>query len=190
MHRSVQPTTAAPEGTGRSLSWAEPDHGPLDGESVTVLELPDENATCAAAARVAPLLRRGDVLALWGGLGVGKTVFARALVRAWTGADIEVPSPTFTLVQIYEGRGPDAADVFHFDLYRIDAPEDALELGIDDAFAGGIALIEWPDRLRAFLPAVRLDLVLADVPGLPSRRRLTFTGHGDWPRRLAEAGLA
>lgn len=157
---------------------------------MTVLELSDEDATCAAAARLAPLLRRGDVLALWGGLGVGKTVFARALVRARVGAEVEVPSPTFTLVQVYEGCGPGAPDLFHFDLYRIDAPEDALELGIDEAFAGGIALIEWPDRLGPFLPATRLDLVFADVPGLPSSRRLTVTGHNHWPRRLAEVGLA
>ena len=83
-----------------------------------------------------------------------------------------MPSPTFTLVQIYEGLGPDAADLFHFDLYRIDAPEDALELGIEDAFAGGIAVIEWPDRLGPFLPARRLDLVFADVPGRANARQL------------------
>lgn len=162
---------------------------------MTVLDLPDEDATCAVAARLAGLLRAGDVIALWGGLGVGKTVFARALVRARAGAAIEVPSPTFTLVQIYErgdaeGGDGEAADVFHFDLYRIEAPEEALELGIDDAFAGGIALIEWPDRLGPFLPARRLDLVFSDVVDRPGARRLELAGHGDWPRRLAEAGLA
>ncbi len=157
---------------------------------MTGLDLADEAATCAIAVRLAGLLRSGDVLALWGGLGVGKTVFARALIQARAGAEIEVPSPTFTLVQIYEGAAAQAADIFHFDLYRIETPEDALELGIEDAFAGGIALIEWPDRLGPFLPAVRLDLIFSDVPEQPAARRLDLAGHGDWPHRLAEAGLA
>lgn len=177
-------------GSCQSLPWAGPGTGAPDGDSVTVLELPDEAATCAIAARLACVVRAGDVLALWGGLGVGKTVFARALVRARAGAEIEVPSPTFTLVQIYEGATAEAAELFHFDLYRIDAPEDALELGIEDAFAGGIALIEWPDRLGSFLPTQRLDLVFSDVRGQPSARRLELSGHGDWPGRLAEARLA
>lgn len=156
---------------------------------MTVLDLPDEQATRAVARRLAELVRAGDVLALWGGLGVGKTVFARGLVQARAGAEIEVPSPTFTLVQIYEGLGPSAADLFHFDLYRIDAPEDALELGIEDAFAG-IALIEWPDRLGPFLPAKRLDLVFADVPGRPGARQVRLAGDASWRKRLVEAGLA
>lgn len=157
---------------------------------MTVLDLPDEAATCAVAAGLARLVRAGDVLALWGGLGAGKTVFARALLRARAGADIEVPSPTFTLVQIYEGLGADAADVFHFDLYRIAAPEDALEIGIEDAFAGGIAMIEWPGRLGPLLPTDRLDLAFSDVPGRPAARRLELGGRGNWPGRLAEVGLA
>lgn len=190
MHRSVQPTTGTALRVCRSSPWPGPDAGASYGESLTVLELPDEAATCATAARLAGVVRSGDVLALRGGLGVGKTVFARAMIQARAGAEIEVPSPTFTLVQIYEGLGSDAADIFHFDLYRIDAPEDALELGIDDAFAGGIALIEWPDRLGPFLPTRRLDLALADVPGQPAARRLSLTGDGEWRERLAEAGLA
>lgn len=190
MHRPVQPTTAAALGTSRSLTRAEPAAGALAGESVTVLELPNEEATRALASRLAALLRKGDVLALWGGLGVGKTVFARAMVRSRAGAAIEVPSPTFTLVQIYEGLGPRACDLFHFDLYRIDAPEDALELGIEDAFAGGVALIEWPDRLGPFLPARRLDLIFSDLPGRANARRLRLSGDADWSRRLAGAAIA
>lgn len=174
----------------RAFSGGEPDAGAPIGDSVTVLDLPDEGATRGAAQRLADVVRGGDVLALWGGLGVGKTVLARALVQACAGAEVEVPSPTFTLVQIYEGIGPGACDLFHFDLYRIDAPEDALELGIEDAFAGGIALIEWPDRLGPFLPARRLDLTLADVPGHPNARRLSLGANHDWRKRLAEAGLA
>jgi tRNA threonylcarbamoyladenosine biosynthesis protein TsaE len=190
MHRSVQPTTGAGLSASRPSSRAQPDAGAPGGESLTILDLPDEQATRAVASRLAEVVRGGDVLALWGGLGVGKTVFARALVQARAGTEIEVPSPTFTLVQIYEGLGPDAADLFHFDLYRIDAPEDALELGIEEAFAGGIALIEWPDRLGPFLPAGRLDLVFADVPGRVDARQMRLAGDASWRQRLVEAGLA
>ncbi|MBL8661079.1 MAG: tRNA (adenosine(37)-N6)-threonylcarbamoyltransferase complex ATPase subunit type 1 TsaE [Rhodospirillales bacterium] len=160
------------------------------GSAKPTLPLADENATNALAARVAMIARPGDVLALWGGLGVGKTFFARAFIRARVGAPVEVPSPTFTLVQTYEGAKPVAADIFHFDLFRIDAAEEALELGIEDAFASAISLIEWPDRLGPFLPSQRLDVVLADVPAAAMARQLTLTGHGDWQQRLREAGFA
>lgn len=157
------------------------------------LVLTDEDATAALAARLAGLARRGDVLALWGGLGVGKTVFARAFIRAHIGAPVEVPSPTFTLVQIYESGQPAAVDIYHFDLFRLDAAEDVLELGIEDAFASGITLIEWPDRLGRFLPEDRLDLTFTDVPAAPTQRHLTIAcagaGAGNWRDRLAEAGI-
>lgn len=119
-------------------------------------------ATAALAQRLAGALAPGDVVALEGDLGAGKTTFARALIAAFAAeagqAPPEVPSPTFTLVQIYEF--PRAA-LWHFDLYRIERPQDALELGIEEALAGGIALIEWPERLGGLLPerriAVRID---------------------------------
>src|SRR5579871_3208575 len=112
--------------------------------------LPDPTATARLAAGVAPLARIGDVVALHGALGSGKTSFARAFVAARAGRVIEVPSPTFTLVQTYDlPNGP----VWHFDLYRLERPDDAIELGIDEAFADAISLIEWPERLGALLPA-------------------------------------
>lgn len=156
--------------------------------------LVDEDATTALAARLAPLIRQGDILALWGGLGVGKTVFARAFICARAGAAIEVPSPTFTLVQVYETSEADhpyreRGAIFHFDLFRLEAAEDALELGLEDALVDGISLIEWPDRLGPFLPAHRLDVTLAEVPGMPAARKLTLTGQGDWQQRLAEVAL-
>src|SRR6202162_3228197 len=114
-----------------------------------VIDLPDEDATAAFAARVAALARPGDVIALKGELGAGKTSFARAFIRA-RGGDEEVPSPTFTLAQVYELA--DAA-VWHFDCYRLRDPEEAWELGIEDAFRDGISLIEWPERLRPLLAA-------------------------------------
>ncbi len=139
--------------------------------------LPDEAATAALARRIAALARPGDVVALTGDLGSGKTFFARAFI----GED-EVPSPTFTLVQIYDrpmGR------VWHFDLYRVARASEAIELGIEDAFAEGISLIEWPDRLGALLPLERLDVVL-DFADAPQARVATLRGRGRWAKLLDE----
>jgi tRNA threonylcarbamoyladenosine biosynthesis protein TsaE len=122
-----------------------------------VVELADERATLALGARLAGEAGRGDVFALHGGLGAGKTTLARGFIRALTTPDEEVPSPTFTLVQTYEsGKGP----LFHFDLYRLEDPEEAWELGIEDAFSGAISLIEWPERLGPLLPTRRRDVRL------------------------------
>ncbi|HWB49166.1 MAG TPA: tRNA (adenosine(37)-N6)-threonylcarbamoyltransferase complex ATPase subunit type 1 TsaE [Stellaceae bacterium] len=144
------------------------------------IELPDETATAALAARLAGIARPGDVIALQGELGVGKTAFARAFIRA-CGGDEAVPSPTFTLVQRYDL--PDAA-VWHFDLYRLRAAEEAWELGIEDAFHDGISLIEWPERLGVLLPRRRL-LVALDFAGKRQVRRAVLSGDDSWQARLA-----
>ncbi len=148
-----------------------------------------EDQTARLAERLAPLLRTGDVVALWGGLGAGKTVLARALIRARCASADEVPSPTFTLVQTYPPRPPCQGEIWHFDLYRLNDPEEAWELGIEDAFAGGISLIEWPDRLGPLLPPGRLDVRLARGDE-PDTRLVRLEGDGNWCRRLKEAGLA
>lgn len=150
------------------------------------VELRHESATAALAARLARVACPGDVFALFGDLGTGKTVFARAFIRARGDGMDEVPSPTFTLVQAYELKG---GTVYHFDLFRLSVPEEALELGIEDAFAEGISLIEWPDRLGVLLPRRRLDLTLSHGDD-PDLRLATLAGTGDWPRRLEEATLA
>ncbi len=126
------------------------------------------------------MLRPGDVVALEGELGAGKTAFARALIRALAGAAEEVPSPTFTLVQTYAAAD---FDIWHFDLYRLEKPEDAFELGIEDAMAEGVTLIEWPDRLGRYLPRDRITLRLAYGEG-EAGRIATIEGD-DWPERLA-----
>lgn len=139
-----------------------------------IVDLPDENATVALAARVAGVAARGDVIALSGPLGAGKTVFARAFIRARGGSG-EVPSPTFTLVQTYELA--DGA-IWHFDCYRLRRADEAWELGIEDAFRDGISLIEWPDRIESLLPADRLWVELS--PGASSgARRAALSGWGD-----------
>ncbi len=149
------------------------------------VELADEAATAALARSLARLARGRDVVALSGELGTGKTVFARAFIEALSEAPEEVPSPTFTLVQTYEAA---PAPVHHFDLFRLAGPEETLELGVEEAFAEGISLIEWPDRLGPYLPAERLEVGLA-FAGDEGARHATLRGHGDWERRLREAGL-
>ena len=122
------------------------------------------------------------MIALRGPLGSGKTSFARAFIRALGRGDEEVPSPTFTLVEIY--ANPPHPAIWHFDLYRLEATEEVYELGIEDAWAEGISLIEWPERIEALLPRERLDLALA--PGdAPAVRVATLGASPIWRERLA-----
>lgn len=146
------------------------------------IALPDLAATAGLAKALAARAVARDVIALWGGLGAGKTTFARAFIQARPGGEqvAEVPSPTFNLVQVYEL--PDAP-VWHFDLYRLTDAEDAWELGIEEAFATAIALIEWPDRLGSLLPTERLDLAL-EAGSEPNARKARLRGHGGWAKRL------
>ena len=132
------------------------------------------------------------MIALKGELGAGKTTFARAFIRARGGGEA-VPSPTFTLVQIYEiGDVP----IWHFDAYRLRDPDEAWELGIEDAFRDGISLIEWPERLGPLLPARRLaDNAVrrrlrpnARLCGSRPRRRLGRPARGPSERSAEEMG--
>lgn len=146
------------------------------------IELPDEDATAALAAALAARAVRTDVIGLSGALGSGKTCFARAFILARLGPR-EVPSPTFTLVEAYESdRGP---TIWHFDLYRLEKPEEAYELGIEEAFADGIALIEWPERLGSLLPREHLGIVLEADPCATTRRALLHPSPA-WRTRVAE----
>jgi tRNA threonylcarbamoyladenosine biosynthesis protein TsaE len=157
--------------------------------SVYSTDLADEAATASLAAAIARAARPGDVIALSGDLGAGKTSFARAFIRALGRGDEDVPSPTFTLVQTYELP---TATVWHFDLYRLERPDDVLELGFEDAAAeGSIVLVEWPDRAGGLLPRDRLDLSLttaaAAAGGDPAAtlRRATLAAHSPaWQERL------
>lgn len=133
------------------------------------LSLADEAATAGLGARIGAAARRGDVVALVGDLGAGKTTLARGLIRRLAGAETDVPSPTFTLVQTYATAG---LPVWHFDLYRLAGASEARELGLEEA-VDGLALIEWPERLGADLPLARLEV------------RLSFAGHGRIAGRIA-----
>jgi tRNA threonylcarbamoyladenosine biosynthesis protein TsaE len=145
-----------------------------------VVDLPNEAATAAFAARISALAARGDIIALKGDLGAGKTTFARGFIRA-RGCEEEVPSPTFTLVQVYELT---AAEIWHFDLYRLKSPEEAWELDIEEAFAEGISLIEWPERLGPLLPRRRLEIEFL-FGDQPEARRVVLDAGEDWQKRLA-----
>jgi tRNA threonylcarbamoyladenosine biosynthesis protein TsaE len=121
--------------------------------------LPDEAATERLGASLAKRLRPRDVVALQGGLGVGKTTLARAILRAASGDPaLIVPSPTFTLVEIYDTP---VGVFWHFDLYRLETPEQVFELGWEEARADGMALVEWAERLGTLLPRERLTVTLA-----------------------------
>ncbi len=143
------------------------------------VDLADESATARLAATLSALARPGDAIALSGPLGAGKSAFARAFLRA-RGVAGDVPSPTFTLVQTYDTL---AGAVWHVDLYRLGSPDEAIELGLEDAFTDAVCLIEWPDRLGPLLPAGRLDLRLEPAAD-PQARVATLSGHGDWRWRL------
>lgn len=143
------------------------------------LDLPDQSATEALAARLAARARPGDCILLEGPLGAGKSTFARAFLRAAAGdAALEVPSPSFTLVQSYETA---LGEIYHYDLWRLEGPDALAELDWDDAL-NAIVLVEWPDRLGALRPADALTITL--TPGEGDARRATLSG---WDDRIAGA---
>lgn len=145
------------------------------------MNLPDEAATAALGAAIAERLRPGEAVCLRGPLGAGKSTLARALIRALTTPDEDVPSPTFTLAQFYEGKGLRLA---HFDLYRLSNPDEAYEIGLDEALEDGAVVIEWPERLEGRLPPDRLDVEIAmDRAGDGAGRRARLTPHGAWEGR-------
>ncbi len=142
-------------------------------QSPRIIDLASEADTQKFGAWLARRARLGDVITLYGDLGAGKSTLARSFIRTLTQAEEEVPSPTFTLVQTYDTQ---AGPVWHFDLYRLDHPEDAYELGLEDAILD-ICLIEWPQRLGTLLPKKRLDVMMEISPN-PQGRQVTLIPTG------------
>lgn len=147
------------------------------------IALPDAEATTRLGQAVARLLQSGDSVLLYGPLGMGKSTLARGLIRALTTPDEDVPSPTFTLVQFYEGEPA----VAHFDLYRLTRPDEAFEIGLDEALDDGCAVIEWPERLGEdpgrFLGPDRLTIEISEQG---DGRLATVSGVGAWETRMKE----
>jgi tRNA threonylcarbamoyladenosine biosynthesis protein TsaE len=142
--------------------------------------LSEEADTALLAQQIAPTLTAGNTLLLEGELGAGKSAFARALIRARLGRMEDVPSPTFTLVQTYEATD---GDIWHCDLYRLTHPDEALELGLVEAFETAICLIEWPDRLGAEAPQDALRLAFSAGQ---DAHDVTVSGSSSWAERLRD----
>lgn len=148
----------------------------------------DENALRQFAADFAKALKPGDCVALNGDLGAGKTTFARAVIRAAAddfSESLEVPSPTFTLVQLYETPVP----IAHMDLYRINDPLELDDLGLDAALQTGAALIEWPDRAESALPDNLIHITLSEPDADPDSRLLEIEAPADFTARLLRSQL-
>ncbi len=149
---------------------------PSGGLSFAVT-LPNEQATRRLAIDIATILEAGDLITLSGDLGAGKTAFARALIRAVAGDDaIEVPSPSFTLMQVYElPRFP----IVHADLFRLSGSSELAELGFEDLPENAVTLLEWPDRAANYLPTDRIDISLMLAPHLGEEvRNARITAYG------------
>ncbi|WP_294227805.1 tRNA (adenosine(37)-N6)-threonylcarbamoyltransferase complex ATPase subunit type 1 TsaE [uncultured Shimia sp.] len=137
--------------------------------------------TQALAVQIGATLTIGDVLLLEGPIGAGKTHFARSLIQALLPVQEDVPSPTFTLVQVYDGP---ESEIWHADLYRLSAPDEVVELGLTDAFEEAICLVEWPDRLAELAPENALHLQF-EVSELAEQRRLTLSwASSSWSKKL------
>jgi N-acetylmuramate 1-kinase len=149
------------------------------------IELPDVNATEHLAMDLAASIGPGDMVTLSGDLGAGKTTLARSILRYLAGdAKLEVPSPTFTMMQVYQLP---QLTVVHADLYRVTTVAELSELGWDEAGDNAAVLVEWPDRAGPLLQKDRLDVALNLAPGLgPTHRVVRLTGHGNWVARLAQ----
>ena len=129
-----------------------------------------EAETQAIAAAAAASAAKGDIFLLEGPLGAGKSVFARAFIRRLCGADTEVPSPTFTLLQTYDSsKGP----IWHFDLYRLNDPEEIYDIGWEDALSNGILLVEWPSKLGTLKPARARTISIETLAG--ESRKITIS---------------
>ena len=141
----------------------------------------NERETAALAAQIADAVmaqisdERAIVIGLSGDLGMGKSVFARAFIRHVLADDqLNVPSPTFTLVQYYDAPfGP----LYHYDLYRLDDPQDVYELGWEESLSGGVSLVEWPERLMGMKPPGMVDISIAQIHNDEER---IFTLKGDF----------
>lgn len=130
--------------------------------------------TIEVAQQCAHKAQAGDIYALYGPLGAGKSIFARAFIQKLCGEDTDVPSPTFTLVQTYE-RHNSQTPIWHFDLYRLEQAEEVYEIGWEDDLDTRITLVEWPERLDALLPSDHIEIKFEEIIG--ESRRISYIDH-------------
>lgn len=152
------------------------------------LRLNSQDQTDRFASALAPLLRAGDTILLSGGLGAGKTHFARRIIQTRLAAANlfeDVPSPTFTLVQTYDDG---TVEIWHSDLYRLGSSDEVIELGLEEAFTNAISLVEWPDRLDDLTPgnALHLSFAMTETPG---ERQVDAASSSDRWQALLNAAL-
>jgi len=147
------------------------------------IDLPSPETTARFAADLATRLRAGDVLLLSGPVGAGKTHFARHLITRLLITPEDIPSPTFTLVQTYQGA---SGEIWHADLYRLNDSAEIVELGLSDAFETSICLVEWPDRLGDMAPKDALTLTFTPEKDENRRRLVALWQQGDWEHRIGD----
>ncbi len=128
-----------------------------------------QEQTCKFAAELAKGAQQGDVILLYGDLGMGKTVFCRSFIKELCGDNVEVPSPTFTIVQLYDYDG---GCIWHFDLYRLSDPSEVYELGWEEALSEGIILVEWSERLGDMIPKGAIKVSLSVHNNDPNSREI------------------
>lgn len=152
--------------------------------AIVKLDLQDLAATERLGQFLSQDLAAGDVIALYGPLGAGKSALARALISRLCPYETDIPSPTFTLVQTYDM--PDGTPLWHLDLYRIESPDDAIELGIEDALLDAVCLIEWPERLDSLLPdsclSIHINLVADSLDS--QMRQVEISAPARWDARI------
>ena len=128
--------------------------------------------TIAFAQKCAQQAKPNDIFTLQGPMGAGKSEFARGFIQYLMNEEVEVPSPTFTLVQLYDTP---KGTIWHFDLYRVENAEEIYEIGWEEALSGGIILIEWPERLGNLLPKIRKEIII--TPNEDESRKIVFHHH-------------
>ncbi|MEY2991343.1 MAG: hypothetical protein RI946_737 [Pseudomonadota bacterium] len=147
---------------------------------IATLSFSSPDDTAGFAVRMGSILRPSDMILLHGGIGAGKSFFARALIQSVQDVPEDVPSPTFTLVQTYDTQ---LGEIWHADLYRLSGSDEVIELGLLDAFETAISLIEWPDRLADLSPQTALHLKFTAQND--DTRTLTIAGNADlWKTRM------
>ena len=145
------------------------------------LEVFNETQFIEIANNIAYLSKGSEFIALYGQVGTGKTTFARNFVKYFCGDKLKIPSPTFNLVFTYDTQ---FFKIWHFDLYRLDSSDEAWEIGLDDVYEKGIALIEWPEIIENFFPINRLIIKIEYTNTDPNFRIVNLEGYGTWEERI------